>query len=97
MAENRSRRSTAKGNAQKVQETREAELASWVPKTELGKKVLAGEITSWDEILKSNQPVLEPQIVYYLIPLEEKMIEFKKTTRVVRAGRKFSFRITVLV
>jgi small subunit ribosomal protein S5 len=41
--------------------------------------------------------VLEAQIVDYLMPLEEKMIEFRKTTRVVRAGRKFSFRVSVLV
>ena len=81
----------------KAAETKEKELAAWVPKTLLGKKVLAGEVTSMDEILKSNQPVLEPEIVDYLMPLEEKMIEFKKTTRVVRAGRKFSFRVSVLV
>ncbi len=81
----------------KAAETKEKELAAWVPKTLLGKKVLAGEVTSMDEILKGNQPVLEPEIIDYLMPLEEKMVEFKKTTRVVRAGRKFSFRDSVLV
>lgn len=76
---------------------RESDIANWVPKTALGKKVLAGEITSMDQIMKGNQPVLESEIVDYLMPLEEKMIEFRKTTRVVRAGRKFSFRVSVLV
>ncbi|MFA4855788.1 MAG: 30S ribosomal protein S5 [archaeon] len=76
---------------------RESDIASWVPKTALGKKVLAGEITSMDQIMKGNQPVLEAEIVDYLMPLEEKMIDFRKTTRVVRAGRKFSFRVSVLV
>jgi len=78
-------------------ETREAELANWVPKTALGKSVLAGKITSLEEIFNSNQPILEPEIVDYLMPMEEKMVEFRKTTRVVRAGRKFSFRVAVLV
>jgi len=88
---------TAEQRAKNTEEKRAAELAKWVPKTELGKNVIAGKITSFDEIWKSNQPVLESEIVDYLMPLEEKMIEFKKTTRVVRAGRKFSFRVSVLV
>jgi small subunit ribosomal protein S5 len=79
------------------EEVRQRELAKWVPKTALGKKVLAGEISSMDEILKANKPIMESEIVDYLLPLEEKMIEFRKTTRVVRAGRKFSFRVAVLV
>ena len=79
------------------EDIRARDLAKWVPKTALGKKVLAGEITSMDEIIKANLPVLESEIVDSLLPLEEKMIEFRKTTRVVRAGRKFSFRVTVLV
>jgi small subunit ribosomal protein S5 len=76
---------------------KEEQAAGWVPKTELGKRVLAGEITSLEQVFEAKQPVLEPEIVDYLSQLEEKMIEFKKTTRVVRAGRKFSFRVAVLV
>jgi len=79
------------------EEAKQKALAEWVPKTGLGKKVMAGEITGIDEIFNSNQPILESEIVDYLMPVEEKVIEFKKTTRVVRAGRKFSFRISVLV
>ena len=91
------RKLSAEEREQKAKEKREAELAKWVPKTELGKKVLAGTITSMDEIVKGNKPVLEAEIIDYLMPMEEKMIELKKTTRVVRAGRKFSFRVSVLV
>ena len=94
MAERR-RRNEDRSSQQ--EEAKQKALAEWVPKTELGKKVLAGEITSIDEICNSNQPILESEIVDYLVPLEEKVIEFKKTTRVVRAGREFSFRISVLV
>jgi len=98
MVERRARRRmTDEERAQKAKERKEKQLAAWVPKTELGKKVLAGEITSMEDIMKANKPVLEAEIVDYLMPLEEKMVEFKKTTRVVRAGRKFSFRVSVLV
>lgn len=96
MVERRKKR-TKEEQAKSADEKRASDIAKWVPKTELGKQVLAGKITSLEEIWKNNQPVLESEIVDYLMPLEEKIIEFKKTTRVVRAGRKFSFRITVLV
>ncbi len=76
---------------------REKELEEWIPKTELGRKVLNGEVKSLEEILKGNTPILEPQIVDYLESMEERTIDVQKTTRVVRAGRKFSFRVTVLV
>lgn len=85
------------GRGRGSREKRESDVEKWVPKTALGKKVLAGEITSLDEIVKGNQPILEPEIIDYFLPLEEKMIEFRKTTRVVRAGRKFSYRAAVLV
>jgi len=76
---------------------KQRELDTWIPKTDLGKKVKSGEITSMEEILSKNLAILEPEIVDSLLSLEEKVIDFKKTTRVVRAGRKFSFRVAVLV
>ncbi len=99
MVEQRRKRrvETPEERALRAEEKKKAELAKWVPKTELGKKVIAGTVTSMDEIIKNNQPILESEIVDTLMPLQEKMIEFKKTTRVVRAGRKFSFRVSVLV
>lgn len=76
---------------------REKTLADWVPKTALGRKVKAGEITSIEEIFNSSAKILEPEIVDSLLRLEEELIEVAKTTRVVRAGRRFSFRATVMV
>ena len=76
---------------------RERTLQQWVPKTDLGKRVQNGEIASLDEVFDKNLTVLEPEIVDSLVSLDEKVVDFKKTTRVVRAGRKFSFRVTVLV
>jgi len=87
-------------NAEKAkarrEEEKQRELEEWIPRTALGKKVINGEIKSLEEILESNTPILESQIVDYLSNMEEKTIGVQKTTRVVRAGRKFSFRVSAL-
>jgi len=98
---------TAEEKIERVKEIKEVEeikplnekerlLAAWVPKTALGKKVKNGEMTQ-DQIFEKNLPILEPEIVDSFLELEEKIVDTKKTTRVVRAGRKFSFRIAALV
>jgi len=40
----------------------------WVPKTELGKKVMNGEITSLDNIFENGYKISEPEIIDKLIP-----------------------------
>jgi len=78
-------------------EKKEEEI-EWIPKTVLGKKAKSGDITSMNEVIESKLPLIEPQIIDYLMPdLEEKMVDFKKTTKVRRAGRQFSFRATVII
>jgi len=60
--------------------------------------VFSGRIKSLEELLLANKRIMEPEIVDYLEPnLESVVIDVKKTARVVRAGRKFSFRAAVLV
>ena len=76
---------------------REKALEKWVPKTRLGRMVKAGKVTTLDEIMSSGERILEPQIIDSLVNLEQELIEIAKTTRVVMAGRKFSFRATMLV
>ena len=76
---------------------KEKTLENWVPKTKLGRQVKAGKITSIDQVFDSGQRILEPQIVDSLCELEEELVEVAKTTRVVRAGRKFSFRASIMV
>lgn len=78
-------------------EEKEKELEEWIPKTELGKKVINGEIKTLKEILKGTKLILEPEIVDYLESMEERTLDIQRTTRVVRAGRKFSFRVTCLI
>ncbi len=76
---------------------KEKELNDWVPKTELGKLVKSGKITSIDEIFEQGHKIKEPEIVDLLLKLDDEVVDTAKTTRVVRAGRKFSFRVTVIV
>ena len=45
----------------------EERLASWQPKTELGKLVKNGEIKNIDEILEKNKKIFEPEIVDTLL------------------------------
>jgi len=47
---------------------RETIIDNWVPKTDVGKKVKAGEIKDIDEILDSGRRILESEIVDYLLP-----------------------------
>jgi small subunit ribosomal protein S5 len=82
-----------KNNDQEIKE----ELKDWVPKTELGRMVLEGKIKTLDEVLAMNKPIMEPEIADYLAELEEMIVDVKKTARVTRAGRRFSFRVAVLV
>ncbi len=93
------RRDRKKGRGKLEKEAeRERALAGWVPVTETGKVVRNEEITSLDEIFDKNLKILEPEIVDYLIAeLEENVIDFKKTAKVRRAGRQFSFRASVLI
>lgn len=49
-------------------------LASWVPKTDLGKLVKAKKITNIDEILDNNKKILEEQIVDTLIKAKSELL-----------------------
>jgi small subunit ribosomal protein S5 len=51
-----------------VKTQREFDPSTWVPKTELGKKVKAGEIKSIEEIFQENKKIMESEIIDMLIP-----------------------------
>jgi small subunit ribosomal protein S5 len=76
---------------------RQSVINNWVPKTELGKMVKAGKITSIEDVLDKGLRVLEPEIIDTLLQLSEELVEVARTTRVTRAGRKYSYRAAVLV
>ncbi|OQX22165.1 MAG: 30S ribosomal protein S5 [Candidatus Altiarchaeales archaeon A3] len=76
----------------------ETEKSTWIPKTEIGKKVANGEIKSIDEILEKNIRIKEPEIIEKLLPnLSEEIIENKRVQRVTTNGRVMRFKVIVAV
>jgi small subunit ribosomal protein S5 len=76
----------------------EKEEAEWVPKTELGKKVMSGEVSSLEQVYSLNLPILEPQISDRLVPnLEEEILQIKTVQRVTDSGRRVSFFVVAVV
>ena len=80
---------------------------SWIPKTELGRKVKSEEITDIKEIFDKGYKIIEPQIVDMLIPnLESELISvgqskgkfgggkrsiWKQTQKKTKEGNKLKF------
>jgi small subunit ribosomal protein S5 len=75
---------------------REDSLAGWVPKTELGKLVLDGQISSIFEIFEEGYKIKEVQIVDALVPdLKDDVININLVQKQTDAGE--SSRFTALV
>ena len=95
------------------QEKKEEMLSEWKPKTELGKKVLAGKIKSIDEILDNGIKIKEPEITDFLIPnLRTELVEIggrsgkgggiqrtpiRITTKMHKSGRRYTTGAFVIV
>jgi small subunit ribosomal protein S5 len=76
----------------------EEEVKTWVPKTTLGKKVMAGEITDMEQIYEKNLAILEPEIVDKLVPnLQDAVLNIRTVQRTTDSGRKGSFAVAVVV
>lgn len=73
-------------------------LEKWVPRTRIGKLVLEGKITSLREIFENSLPLLEPEIVDYLLPnLKYVRVDAKIVQKVTDAGRRTRFQVVVVV
>lgn len=73
-------------------------LEEWIPKTRVGKMVKEGKITSVDEIFAMNLPILEPEIVDYLLPdLKHEIIDVGIVQKQTDAGELSRFRVVVIV
>ncbi len=85
-------------------------LENWIPRTELGKAVAEGRITSMDEIFATGRKIKEPEIADKLLQLRSEIIlvgsssgkgggkrrtPTKRTTRMHRSGRRY--RVSALV
>lgn len=70
----------------------------WVPKTELGRRVAADEITTMSAAIESGLPLREPQIVDKLLPgLHDEVLDVNMVQRMTDSGRRFKFAVTVVV
>ena len=75
-----------------------AALEEWVPRTRVGRLVKEGKITSLKEIFDKNLPLLEPEIVDYLLPdLKYERLDVSIVQKVTDAGRITRFRVVVVV
>ncbi|MCE4608498.1 MAG: 30S ribosomal protein S5 [Caldisphaeraceae archaeon] len=73
-------------------------LDMWIPKTQVGKMVKEGRITSIDEIFRRNLPILEPEIIDVLLPnLKMEIIDVTLVQKMTDAGRVSKYRATVVV
>jgi len=84
--------------AQQRRRASEERISKWLPKTELGKKVVSGEITTIDQALSSGLPLREPPIVDLLLPdLMEEVIDIHMVQRMSDSGRRVRFAVTTIV
>ena len=94
-------------------EQKRVSLEAWKPKTDLGRRVKAGEITSIDQILDAGQRIMEQEIVDYLLgDLSSDLLmigqskgkfgggqrrAFKQTQKKTAEGNKPSFATMVVI
>jgi small subunit ribosomal protein S5 len=70
----------------------------WVPRTELGRKVHSGEISTMSDALRSGLPLREAPIVDALLPgLHDEVLDVNMVQRMTDSGRRFKFAVTVVV
>ncbi|MBI2079512.1 30S ribosomal protein S5 [Candidatus Micrarchaeota archaeon] len=81
-----------------AEKIRPIDVASWSPKTEIGKMVKTGQITSLEQVFDLGKPILEPEIVDALIPnMEVETLSVRSTQRVTDSGKRTQFRVVVVI
>jgi len=81
-------------NALRTRENEREKLASWVPKTVLGKKVKSAQITNLNQIIDSNQKILEQQIVDKLINVKTDLLLMGQSKGKFGGGKRRAWRQT---
>ncbi|MEB3846495.1 MAG: 30S ribosomal protein S5 [Desulfurococcales archaeon] len=74
-------------------------VEEWVPRTRVGRLVHEGKITSIDELFRRNLPILEPEIIDYLLgeQLKHEIIDVTIVQKMTDAGRITRFRAVVVL
>src|SRR3990167_6157787 len=95
MAERKKRKFKEDTNESGIVKDKGFDKEAWKPKTELGKKVKNGEITTIDEILDRGLAILEPQIVDMLLPgLQVDLLEVGQSKGKFGGGKRSIWRQT---
>ncbi len=73
--------------------------AEWRPRTFVGRLVKEGRIKSIYEIFEKNLPILEPEIVDYLVgpELKSETVDVNLVQKMTDAGRINRFRVVVVI
>lgn len=73
-------------------------MEEWYPKTQLGKMVKRGEITSMKEALATRLPLREPEIIDILFPdLYDDVLDVNMVQRMTDSGRRVKFTVTTVI
>lgn len=88
-------------------------IEEWIPKTELGKKVLEGKITSMNDIFEKGIRIMEPEIVDFLLPdIDHELImaggspgkgggirrtPVRRSARMHKSGRRYKMTVMTVV
>lgn len=81
-----------------AEKVRTIDKESWEPRSNVGKKVKDGEITTFEEIVDMGKPVLEPEIIDVLLPdLESETLKINTTQRVTDSGKRVKFRVVTVI
>ncbi len=73
---------------------KDTEIASWKPKTNLGKEVKAKKIKDIDEILDSGKKILEEQIVDALLDIKSDLISIGQSKGKFGGGKRRAWKQT---
>src|SRR5436853_6103822 len=75
----------------------ERNLSGWIPKTKLGRLVLAGQVTTLGDAIRTGLPVRETEIVDILLPeTEDEVLDVNMVQRMTDSGRRVNFVITCI-
>jgi len=74
------------------------QLRDWLPKTRLGKAVMAGQIQTIEQALESGLPIREVEIVDALLPnLEDDVLCVNMVQRMTDSGRRVRFNVMAAI
>ena len=86
--------------SQRNRRRKEAEerVEQWTPRTELGRMVAEGRLTSLHDALETHLPLREPEIVDILLPdVLDEVLDIHMVQRMTDSGRRVRFAVTTVV